>query len=70
MYLGPETTCFTQIFMDDTVEDVFSYIPSIEGSILKESDESIWIVQDVEDYLKKYDISNKIEEMAYYRMFF
>ena len=56
--------------MDDTVEDVFSYIPSIEGSILKESDESIWIVQDVEDYLKKYDISNKIEEMAYYRMFF
>lgn len=70
MYLGPETTCFTQIFMDGTVEDVFSYIPSMEGSILKESDESIWIVQDVEDYLKKYDISNKIEDMAYYRMFF
>ncbi|MDK2934855.1 MAG: hypothetical protein PWP27_2665 [Clostridiales bacterium] len=63
MYLGPKATCFTDILMDGTVEDVFTYIPSMDRPILKEASESIWIVQDVEDYLQKYDISNKIEDL-------
>jgi len=68
MYLGPKTTCFTEILVDGTVEDVFTYIPSMDRPILKEASESIWIVQDVEDYLQKYDISNKIEDLIYLRI--
>lgn len=49
--------------MDGTVEDVFTYIPSMDRPVLKEASENIWIVQDVEDYLQKYDISNKIEDL-------
>ena len=68
MYLGPQTTCCTQIFMDGTVEDISTYIPSMDRSILKEASESIWIVQDVEDYLEKHDISNQVEEIIYRRI--
>jgi hypothetical protein len=68
MYLRPETICFTQICMDGIVEDIFTYIPSMDRSILKEASESIWIVQDVEDYLRKYDISNKVEDLIYRRI--
>jgi hypothetical protein len=40
----------------------------MDRSILKEASESIWIVQDVEDYLRKYDISNKVEDLIYRRI--
>jgi len=65
MYLGPEETQCTHIFMDDIIEDICHYIPSMDRSILREASESIGTVQDVEDYLVKNDISNQVEKIIY-----
>lgn len=65
MYLGPQETPCTQIFMDDTIEDICYYVPKMDRSILREASESILTVRDVEEYLDKNNIENEVEKIIY-----
>jgi len=65
MYLGPEETKCTHIFMEDIIEDICHYVPSMDRSILRKASESIQTVHDVEDYLNKNDISNQVEKIIH-----
>ncbi len=65
LYLGPEDTQCTRVFMEDIIEDICKYLPSMDKSLLRNASEGIAEVQDVEDYMSKNDISSQVEKIIY-----